>query len=88
MRPINQEKRPSDMVETLTMGALYTMIIGSPHYTAYERCIREGTEIPDHLLPGRLIMSCTPEQRALISQLTAKDFDHRPDAIGHFLRSK
>lgn len=75
------------MVETLTMAAMVTTIIGSPHYQAYEQCIREGTEIPDHLLPGRMILGCTAEQRALISKLTVRDFYHdRIDSIRHFLR--
>jgi hypothetical protein len=37
------------------------------------RCHYEGKEIPDDLLPGRVVMGLTPEQRAILSQLTSDE---------------
>lgn len=51
-----------------------------------KHALDQGKEIPEELLPGRLIMRLGPEMRAALSKLTSDITWHRPDVIRSFLK--
>jgi len=51
-------------------------MIGTPHAAAYRRVVERGDDIPDFLLPGRVIMELPAEIRSRVKELTAKHFQH------------
>jgi len=43
----------------------------------YKKLIRLGRELPDDLLPGRLVMKLSSEERKVLSDLKALDINDR-----------
>ena len=58
--------------KAVTLGAL----VGSPHGFAYERALEDDQPIPDHLLPGRAIMSLPGRVRRRLHKLRSEHFQH------------
>lgn len=52
-------------------------MIGNPHATAIRKAIERGEEIPDRLLPGRIVMSLSDEEREILRDLDASKTNDR-----------
>ena len=42
-----------------------------------QRCLRDGEEIPDHLLPGRSLNRLSDEEREALKKLKSEDIQNR-----------
>lgn len=51
--------------------------IADPDGSQLRRLVDRGEEIPDKLLPGRMILSLPAADRELLQTATGKDFLHR-----------
>jgi hypothetical protein len=68
--------------EKLVNKALTRNIVGHPDYMKVEKALKNGEEIPDSCLPGRLLYSLTDEERKELEKLKSDDIKNiRPDAI-------
>jgi hypothetical protein len=71
VRPIDVYRKIVDHRRTLNGLGHYN---GNEH--TIQKCIRNGTPIPDDLLPGREIMKLSEEEREALSQLTSADVEN------------
>lgn len=51
-------------------------MIGNPHSSAYRSAVENEQDIPDALLPGRLIINLPSEIKKRVKELTAEHFQH------------
>ena len=51
--------------------------IADPDGRRLRRLADSGQPIPDKLLPGRMIMQLSQDERTLLATVTAKDFNRR-----------
>lgn len=49
-----------------------TLLAADPDYQKLQRAIHNGEEIPDELLPGRLLNKLTPEEREDLQKLKSE----------------
>jgi len=67
----------SEVVEYILRTAFSKgYMVGNAHAAAYRRVMESGKDIPDFLLPGRVIMAMPAEIKNRLKELTAKHFQH------------
>ena len=76
------------LMEALIDSAFfYGFMIASPHSYQAKSLVQTGDEWPKDVKPGALILSLSPEHRAMLQELTPEDLNHRLDSIP-FLRRR
>ncbi len=66
-------RKQEELLGRLIERAVGDINTGSPAHYNIQRRHRDGTELPDNLLPGRTIMGLSEEDRKLLEGITAAD---------------
>ena len=70
--------RKTELINKILGRAVADSFLSSdPIEHQIKRTLDKGEEIPDHCLPGRIIMKLSEEEREILKTCTAKDFNHR-----------
>lgn len=68
----------NELSEWLTFSAVFYYVGGTDYVERIRRKVAAGKEeLPDSMLPGRMIMRLPTEMREQIKQLKSKHFNHR-----------
>jgi hypothetical protein len=62
----------------VTKGIVRGSLIAYPDGTRVRHALRAGKEIPEHCLPGRVVMDLPEEERTALRELTAEMTQDRP----------
>lgn len=65
--------RDRHQFETIVERATARRIVGHPDAHVIRDCLLLGKEIPDRYLPGRMVMSLDPKDRAMLTNLRSDD---------------
>lgn len=63
------------LVQGLIEQALVRRIVGCPDSMVIRSAVERGEPVPDHLLPGRMVMRCGDEERERLRGLESRSLD-------------
>jgi hypothetical protein len=69
--------KPRDIFDKLVEKAQLRNIVGHPDYMKVQQALRDGKEIPDSCLPGRLLNNLSDEEREILKDLKSDQINDR-----------
>lgn len=69
--------KTNHVFEKLVSMAIGRNFIAAPDGFLVQKALNLGQEIPEHCLPGRLVMKLPAEERELLKKLKSEDVNYR-----------